>query len=112
AGLDGLVTNRVWTALGLEPENTLHDVRWGEHVQGQDRDGNELDDFVWLFMISGAAPANHFVDGYRSARSERQPPMFSRLGGGTLKGESKPRSEEHTSELQSREHLVCRLLLE
>src|SRR5690606_41585449 len=26
--------------------------------------------------------------------------------------ESKPRSEEHTSELQSRENLVCRLLLE
>src|SRR5436309_8948675 len=25
---------------------------------------------------------------------------------------SKPRSEEHTSELQSRENLVCRLLLE
>src|SRR5690606_41450509 len=25
---------------------------------------------------------------------------------------SRPRSEEHTSELQSREHLVCRLLLE
>src|SRR5690554_7773519 len=25
---------------------------------------------------------------------------------------SKPRSEEHTSELQSRPHLVCRLLLE
>src|SRR2546429_4335198 len=28
------------------------------------------------------------------------------------KGSSKPRSEEHTSELQSRLHLVCRLLLE
>src|SRR2546422_7097412 len=27
-------------------------------------------------------------------------------------GEAKPRSEEHTSELQSRLHLVCRLLLE
>src|SRR5437870_11536460 len=26
--------------------------------------------------------------------------------------ESRPRSEEHTSELQSRGHLVCRLLLE
>src|SRR5690554_7007895 len=26
--------------------------------------------------------------------------------------ETKPRSEEHTSELQSRPHLVCRLLLE
>src|SRR5690625_7056265 len=27
-------------------------------------------------------------------------------------GHSSPRSEEHTSELQSRGHLVCRLLLE
>src|SRR5690606_15110780 len=29
-----------------------------------------------------------------------------------LKGEALQRSEEHTSELQSRENLVCRLLLE
>src|SRR6266699_5795917 len=41
------------------------------------------------------------------------------LAGGWGKGERlymqgpwKPRSEEHTSELQSRPHLVCRLLLE
>src|SRR3712207_7730256 len=27
-------------------------------------------------------------------------------------GKSRPRSEEHTSELQSRQYLVCRLLLE
>src|SRR3712207_6862461 len=27
-------------------------------------------------------------------------------------GEKEPRSEEHTSELQSRQYLVCRLLLE
>src|SRR3712207_8452667 len=27
-------------------------------------------------------------------------------------GEQRPRSEEHTSELQSRQYLVCRLLLE
>src|SRR5690554_7751453 len=32
-----------------------------------------------------------------------------RLG---MKDQSAPRSEEHTSELQSRPHLVCRLLLE
>src|SRR2546422_6560155 len=31
---------------------------------------------------------------------------------GALLGERTPRSEEHTSELQSRLHLVCRLLLE
>src|SRR3989449_5311325 len=31
---------------------------------------------------------------------------------GTATGPNKTRSEEHTSELQSRLHLVCRLLLE
>src|SRR2546422_7361798 len=33
-------------------------------------------------------------------------------GGGVLDGRMTERSEEHTSELQSRLHLVCRLLLE
>lgn len=85
AGLDALVTNRVWTAMHLDPATTLHDVRWGEHYTG-----NGIDDFVWLFQISGAAPASHFIGGYRGAVSERQPPMYFRLGGGTLKGVSKP----------------------
>src|SRR3989442_3274351 len=31
---------------------------------------------------------------------------------GYLEGDARDRSEEHTSELQSRPHLVCRLLLE
>ena len=43
-----------------------------------------------MFEISGAAPASHFIDGYAGAVSERQPPMYFRLGGGTLKGISKP----------------------
>src|SRR2546422_5391788 len=34
------------------------------------------------------------------------------LGDIVVSAEFKPRSEEHTSELQSRLHLVCRLLLE
>ncbi len=85
AGLDILVTNRCWTALGLDPATTLHDVRWGEHYSG---DG--IDDFVWVLQISGAAPASHFVDGYRGASSDRQPPMYFPLGGGTLKGVGRP----------------------
>ncbi|MDR5730548.1 MAG: fucose isomerase [Terriglobia bacterium] len=85
AGLDALVTNRVWTAMHLDPATTLHDVRWGEHYTGEG-----VDDFVWLFQISGAAPASHFTGGYRGAISERQPPMYFRLGGGTLKGICKP----------------------
>ena len=84
-GVDAVVTNRVWTAMGLDPATTLHDVRWGEHFVG---DG--IDDFVWLFQISGAVPASHLVGGYRGAVSERQPPMYFRLGGGTLKGVCKP----------------------
>src|SRR3712207_8110241 len=33
-------------------------------------------------------------------------------GGRRMTDEENPRSEEHTSELQSRQYLVCRLLLE
>ncbi|MBA2276594.1 MAG: fucose isomerase [Chloroflexia bacterium] len=90
AGIDALVTNRIWTALGFDPETTLHDLRWGEHYRGPDGQGGELDDYVWVLLISGAAPPAHFIDGYRGASSERQPPMFFKLGGGTLKGISKP----------------------
>lgn len=81
AGVDALITNRVWRSLNLDPETTLHDIRFGEEYDGQ---------FVWVLEISGAAPANHFVGGYRGAVSERQPPMYFPLGGGTLKGISKP----------------------
>ena len=85
AAVDALVTNRVWTALGLEPSTTLHDLRWGEHYQDE-----KLDAYVWVLEISGAAPASHFIDGYAGASSERQPPMYFPLGGGTLKGVSRP----------------------
>jgi hypothetical protein len=85
AGVDEMITNRCWKALGLDPSTTLHDVRWGEHYKG---DG--IDDFVWLLQISGAAPANHFVGGYAGATSERQPAMYFPLGGGSLKGVGKP----------------------
>lgn len=81
AGLDGLVTYRLWRSLGFSPENTLHDLRWGQAYNGQ---------YVWVLLISGAAPPAHFIDGWRGASSERQPPMYFRLGGGTLKGISKP----------------------
>ncbi len=81
AGLDALITNRVWKAMGYDPATTLHDVRWGDWYNGQ---------YVWVFLISGSAPPSHFKDGYRGASSERQPPMYFPLGGGTLKGDSKP----------------------
>ncbi|HEY3291489.1 MAG TPA: fucose isomerase [Anaerolineae bacterium] len=89
AGLDALVTNQLWRKLGLSPENTLHDVRWGRQYTGPSN-GKKLDDFVWVFEISGAAPAAHFINGYAGAVSERQPAMYFPLGGGSLKGISKP----------------------
>ncbi len=89
AGLDGLVTYRLWKTLGYEPENTLHDLRWGRHYKGKSGNG-ELDAYVWVFLISGAAPPAHFIKGFRGTVSERQPAMYFRLGGGTVKGVSKP----------------------
>ncbi|HOX31219.1 MAG TPA: hypothetical protein PLB91_02755 [Spirochaetales bacterium] len=85
AGIDMLVNDRVWTAMGLDPSTTLHDVRWGERFSDE-----RLDEFVWTFMISGAVPASHFARGYAEALSFRQPPVSFRLGGGTLTGVSKP----------------------
>src|ERR1700683_4208331 len=46
--------------------------------------------FRVVLLISGAAPPAHFIGGWKGASSERQPPMYFRLGGGTLKGVSKP----------------------
>jgi hypothetical protein len=85
AGVDALVTNRVWTAMGIDPATTLHDVRWGRHYKD-----NHIDDFVWVFEISGAVPPSHFANGYAGAVSERQPSMYFPRGGGSIKGESKP----------------------
>ena len=78
--VDALVTNRLWTAMGLDPATTLHDVRWGEQYG---------DEFVWVMMISGSVPAAH-NGGYDHSYSKRQPPMYFPLGGGTLSGCSRP----------------------
>ena len=85
AGLDALITNRVWASLGHSPETTLHDLRYGEpyEVGGRSR-------FVWVFEISGSVPPQHLIGEYAGAVSERQPPMYFPLGGGTIKGVSKP----------------------
>ncbi len=81
SAVDALVTNRVWTALGLDPATTLHDVRWSAPYDGRE---------VWVFEISGAVPPAHLVGGYAGAVSERQPPVYFGLGGGTIKCVSRP----------------------
>ncbi|TVR50858.1 MAG: fucose isomerase [Puniceicoccaceae bacterium] len=85
AGLDAVMTNRIHTALRQPVETTLHDLRWGD----LDRSGS-TDDYVWVFLISGSAPPAHHIDGFRGSESLRQPPMYFRLGGGTLRGIAKP----------------------
>src|SRR5690606_42093702 len=71
---------------------------------------------------AGTEPAGHVqqlpAHPHRGVHPQRPPATF---GGGTRRPAGAPpgghlpaaeRSEEHTSELQSRENLVCRLLLE
>ncbi|GAA2909512.1 hypothetical protein JOD62_001533 [Microbacterium keratanolyticum] len=78
--VDALVTDRVWTAMGLVPDNTLHDVRWGEDYDGQ---------FVWVYEISGSVPASH-LGGWQNAQGWRQGHVFFPAGGATINGVSKP----------------------
>lgn len=78
--VDALVTDRVWRAMGLIPDNTLHDVRWGEEYDGR---------FVWVYEISGSVPASH-LGGWDKAQGWRQGPVFFPAGGATINGVSKP----------------------
>jgi len=79
--VDALVTNRIWTAMGMDPATTLHEVRWGEEFDGQ---------YVWVYEISGSVPPSHFVNGYADAEGWRQGPEFFPAGGSTINGVSKP----------------------
>src|SRR3712207_7623573 len=71
--------------------------------------------YTTLFR-SAAAQARELVD----TEGQRAPQASSAVGVrhgpveevGLLVGQRRLRSEEHTSELQSRQYLVCRLLLE
>ncbi len=85
AGLDGLLIQRVHSALGQPTENTLHDLRWSD----RDHSGT-TDDEVWVLEISGAVPASHFARGWAAAEGFRQPPMYFPSGGSTIRGVSKP----------------------
>ncbi|GAA4432153.1 L-fucose/L-arabinose isomerase family protein [Georgenia halophila] len=79
--VDALVTNRVWTAMDLDPATTLHDVRWGEEYDGR---------YVWVYEISGSVPASHLIGGYAGAEGWRQGHVFFPAGGATINGVSRP----------------------
>src|SRR5690606_41362279 len=66
-----------------------------------------------LPISSRRRPRSSSAGRWHRCRPPMDPPgtrMGRRLG--RCRGETHTRSEEHTSELQSRENLVCRLLLE
>src|SRR2546422_8411393 len=69
--------------------------------------------YTTLFRSRGPEPAEPHLPLHRRVR-----PLWAHPGAAALRrsrrhqGRGVVRSEEHTSELQSRLHLVCRLLLE
>src|SRR2546422_5647139 len=72
--------------------------------------GRARTDAAWLEKFSaGAEDVHHFVE---KALVEELGPLGWKLHTGRSRAARVLRSEEHTSELQSRLHLVCRLLLE
>src|SRR5207253_9328881 len=64
-----------------------------------------------LMFPSGMRNDVQVVTTVLSIDGVNDPDMVA-VNAATMSGSLTPRSEEHTSELQSRGHLVCRLLLE
>src|SRR3712207_7459486 len=67
-----------------------------------------LHDALPIFNISRQTRGGRHVDSRRHRRVQERLGSAPQSGTGRQEG----RSEEHTSELQSRQYLVCRLLLE
>src|SRR3712207_8371615 len=83
----------------LFPYTTLFRSRWD--VSREDQDAFALESQRrWAAADAADRLADELVPVGEVARDEHPRP------------ETSPRSEEHTSELQSRQYLVCRLLLE
>src|SRR5262247_398316 len=71
--------------------------------------------FLFVFFFNDTATTEIYTLSLHDALPISLEELGGRIGGARRRGEreaDKPRSEEHTSELQSLRHLVCRLLLE
>src|SRR6266508_299304 len=93
----------VWPA-GAGSERTLLDSVPGAYAPGFP----VLTDGATNFRSFGPKACLRLKLHHGKTHSLPRPLTSTRIAGGT----SNSRSEEHTSELQSRGHLVCRLLLE
>src|SRR5690348_18126534 len=76
--------------------------------------GSTLFPYTTLFRSCAAAIDGADARRARERRPDRAAPRFGRPppNRGAARSGRRSRSEEHTSELQSPVHLVCRLLLE
>src|SRR3712207_8345790 len=68
--------------------------------------------FPYTTLFRSEAFRAAFRDALERPRQRRLAQIGPRRRRGPARQEDLPRSEEHTSELQSRQYLVCRLLLE
>src|SRR5205809_5280193 len=118
AALDFSTGTLVLTEAGTKRRAAIHLVRGEEGVRAHDPGGLEV-----LGADLAAFRAALVAENHTLKRSLTDPRLFSGIGN-AYSDEilhrarlspvklSRQRSEEHTSELQSRLHLVCRLLLE
>src|SRR6266508_5696074 len=68
--------------------------------------------FFFFFLMIRRPPRSTLFPYTTLFRSRPRGPLVHRARPPPARASSRSRSEEHTSELQSRGHLVCRLLLE
>src|SRR3712207_8647416 len=93
----------------LFPYTTL--FRSDEGSAQEDQEG-EAQEAEGLREAQGRGQAEDRQDRHAQAEAARQVRRASSSSGSVTGALQAKRSEEHTSELQSRQYLVCRLLLE
>src|SRR5206468_11052164 len=103
--------------LAVAPEPESRDARGalGTRVVGLRRQpAPTLFPYTTLFRSAhDRAPKFRARDRHRHCDAARSPPRRRAVAARLARADDlRPRSEEHTSELQSRSDLVCRLLLE
>src|SRR3989442_7918953 len=83
-------------------------MHWYSGAPRDPRAGDHPATVAAIVLFGGGAVTWFLLGLFRRMLEEDEPRLLPFL----LKGKKSRRSEEHTSELQSRPHLVCRLLLE
>src|SRR5688572_31088779 len=68
--------------------------------------------FPYTTLFRSPGPGARRPGGAAGHGPDLRPPVAAGRAGGRRNDAARPRSEEHTSELQSQSNLVCRLLLE